>query len=351
MFNVSRPAPSLVVVLVSALCFASAAQAAGPSTRTAKFHTIDTEISLSSGGANTDQACVIASTTKERVATSTQVSAVKKAAGAASFSFLYTDGPDKGWGYQTTNNVSPTCAALSSFQDTKGTRTSYLWLGESNTVGESHSVSTDWSIHYVLPPVNTRAPAIALVKAAGWPVMSSAQGIWSGTDSPAKSFDYQWQTCSLNLSECVDIAGASGSAAAGKPGPSLRVRAEDMGRRVRVKVTAHNGSSSATAYSAASAEALSMTKPLLITAPHYSGSAKVGAVINTLGAEWRFAGTTAITYKWQTLNADGSWKTVGSAASYTIPSSAKNKSLRVVTTASNIAGSASVTSVTVKVIS
>ena len=349
MFNVRRSALSLVIVLVSALCFASAAQAASPSTRTAKFHAIQQTLSLSADGKG--QACVVAGATEEYATTSLQVKVVKKAAGGASYSSAAPPtSTTKYWRYPSAADiVSPACAALSSFKDTKGTRTSYLWLGESNTVGESHSVSTNWSIHYVLPPVNTSAPSITLVKAAGWPVLSSSGGAWPVlSSSGGADLRYQWQSCSLNISECVDIAGASGSAAVGKPGPSLRVRPEDMGRRVRVKVTAYLGGSRAIAYSATSPEGMEMAKPLLITAPHYSGSAKAGAVINTSGSQWRAAGTTSISYAWQIQNKDKSWKTVGSAASYTIPSSAKNKYLRVVTTASNFIP-ISVTSAAVKV--
>ena len=96
-------------------------------------------------------------------------------------------------------------------------------------------------------PTNTRAPSIF-----GQPVrgeeLASSVGIWTGTTPLV--FSYRWLRCpasggQASGSDCTAITGATGT--------QYELAADDVGRRIRVQVTARNTLGSATATSDATA--------------------------------------------------------------------------------------------------
>src|SRR5581483_11330295 len=90
-------------------------------------------------------------------------------------------------------------------------------------------------------PRNTAPPAITGEAGVGKTLTASA-GSWSG--SPA-SFRYRWLRCGASGSSCAAVAGATATAYA--------VTGADVGRALRVEVTAANAFGSATALSAPAA--------------------------------------------------------------------------------------------------
>jgi hypothetical protein len=86
-------------------------------------------------------------------------------------------------------------------------------------------------------PTVTAQPTISGTAAVG-EQLTASPGTWSGG---ARSFTYQWQSCSTS-GTCADITGATGQ--------SYDVRTADIGSSVRVAVTAHSTAGSSTATSA-----------------------------------------------------------------------------------------------------
>lgn len=90
-------------------------------------------------------------------------------------------------------------------------------------------------------PTNTVRPALSGTAAIGG-TLRVTNGSWS----PAPSFvTRQWQRCSADGTDCVNIAGATGQ--------SYGVRLADVGHRLRAHVTAHSSSGQTTVASSTSA--------------------------------------------------------------------------------------------------
>ena len=126
------------------------------------------------------------------------------------------------------------------------------------------------------------------------------RGAWNGT--PAPTYAYQWQRCTA-AAACLDIAGATTSA--------YRLAAADIGRTIRVRVTATN---SAGSDSANSAQTATVTRrppppppppqpPRNLAPPTISGAAKLGATLSGSDGVWQ--GTQPISYARQWLRCSG----------------------------------------------
>jgi hypothetical protein len=87
-------------------------------------------------------------------------------------------------------------------------------------------------------PENTEAPAVVGTPMDG-ELLAAKDGEWTGEDPTA--FSYQWQSCDAAGANCANVAGATGKI--------YRVATTDVGKRLRVLVTAKNssGTTSATA--------------------------------------------------------------------------------------------------------
>jgi hypothetical protein len=92
------------------------------------------------------------------------------------------------------------------------------------------------------PPVNTVPPTISGTPQAGQ-TLTASPGTWTGTQPI--TYAYKWQRC--------DTAGANCSAISGATGSTYAVTSADVGRTLRVAVTATNSVGSATATSSATA--------------------------------------------------------------------------------------------------
>src|SRR3954452_6585481 len=86
-------------------------------------------------------------------------------------------------------------------------------------------------------PANTGQPTISGQPQEGQ-TLTANRGTWSGAQP--QTYTYQWRRCDSTGGSCADISGASGS--------TYRVTNADIGRTLRVRVTARNsiGTRSAT---------------------------------------------------------------------------------------------------------
>ena len=142
-------------------------------------------------------------------------------------------------------------------------------------------------------PANTGLPTISGV-AAKDQSLTATSGSWSGTDPIA--FAYQWLRCDDDGDDCVTIPGATG--------PAYVLGSDNVGHRIRVRVTASNADGSAQATSAATAEVTEGT-PVNQTEPQISGSATEGQTLTASNGTWVGAQPMTFSYRWVRCAADG----------------------------------------------
>jgi hypothetical protein len=191
-------------------------------------------------------------------------------------------------------------------------------------------------------PVNTAEPLISGSAVEG-ATISTSTGTWTGT---SLMFTYQWVRCDAggglsDGSDCPSIPSATSS--------SYTLVAADIGRRLRVQVTASNatGTASATANPTdVVQQATTSGPPRNLVEPSISGTFVVGRVLFASLGTW--AGTTPITYEYQWVRCggdgglpDGSNCTFISGAttsSYTLTTDDVGQRMRIRITATNSLG-------------
>jgi chitodextrinase len=186
------------------------------------------------------------------------------------------------------------------------------------------------------PPANTSPPTVSGTAEEGR-VLSADAGTWSGTQPI--SYDYRWRRCDASGGFCSDITGAGGSA--------YTLGADDVGRTIRVAVTATNAAGAATAESAASAVVAGLDPPASSSAPTIAGTAVVGTALTADPGSWSGSAPIAFAYLWSRCDANGAGcipLAGATSAAYTILAEDVGATLRVAVTATNVAGSATATS-------
>ena len=173
-------------------------------------------------------------------------------------------------------------------------------------------------------PVNTIAPVVT-GSTVGGRTLAATIGTWfpAGT-----SYAYQWQRDSG--SGFADIGGAIGQAYTTVPA--------DVGASVRVRVTATNAYSSASAVSNAIGT-ITTGKPVSSVAPVVSGTAKRGGVLSANAGSWNPA-PTSYAYQWQADSGSGFTDISGATnTSYAILGTDIGSQIRVEVTVTNAFGS------------
>jgi hypothetical protein len=203
-------------------------------------------------------------------------------------------------------------------------------LTASNTAGNASATSAATTVVTAAAPVNTALPAITGTAKEGQ-LLSASNGSWTG--SATITYAYQWQTCNSSGASCTAISAATLS--------SYRLASTDVGKTVKVIVTATNATGSASATSAASA-AITTGPPVSTTAPAVTGTAKDGQALSTANGTW--AGTATITYtrQWKRCNSAGASCTNISGATgttYTLVAADVGSTVKATWTATNSLGS------------
>jgi hypothetical protein len=202
-----------------------------------------------------------------------------------------------------------------------------------NPVGESASLS-DATPPPTLAPRNTSPPVISGVAAQGG-TLTASTGSWSGS-TPLR-FAFQWYRCSGAGRRCSTIPRASAQ--------TYTLARADVGRSVRVRVSARNTAGSSSAVSDHSRVVVGVDAPVNTSLPRISGTAREGGVVAVSPGAWR--GTTPITLTYQWLRCGSGGRTCAAirgatASDRAVDASDVGHTLRVRVTATNEAGASSV---------
>ncbi len=184
-------------------------------------------------------------------------------------------------------------------------------------------------------PSSTVSPSISGRTIAGH-TLSAAKGSWSGASPMA--YAYQWQDCNTSGEDCTDISGATEF--------TYLLNSGDVGKTVRVVVSATNAAGESSVSSAASTVVLANTLAN-ITAPRIAGSPESGGTLIAGPGEWSGVSPFAFAYQWQLCDSKGescSNITGATAQHYTLGEADLSGTLRVIVIATNSEGSADTTS-------
>lgn len=141
-------------------------------------------------------------------------------------------------------------------------------------------------------PQNTALPQISGNAKEG-ETLTSSNGTWSNAPT---SYGYQWRRCASDGTACGDITGATKQ--------TYTVAAADIGRTLRVVVTASNADGKGSATSNATDVVDSKSGPVNSVKPAVSGSATVGQELRVSRGTWSPTPTSYL-YQWQRCTSTG----------------------------------------------
>jgi hypothetical protein len=138
----------------------------------------------------------------------------------------------------------------------------YLRVTATNGGGSGSEYSDATSLIRAAGPLNTALPLVSGTPTVG-EALTASDGIWTGPQ-PIR-YSYRWQACDAAGTACVDLSGGQLS--------FIELRAADVGKRLRVVVTATNvdGSRSATSDLSASVVARKVTRQVRCVVPNVRG--------------------------------------------------------------------------------
>ncbi len=196
--------------------------------------------------------------------------------------------------------------------------------GVQGTIGSADSTPVG-PVVVPAPPALVTAPGVGGDATVG-STLTADPGSWSG---PPPTFAYAWQECDGD-GTCRAIDGATES--------TYALTAADLGRQIRIEVTATNAGGTGSADSATVTVALP-PPPAVLTAPSVTGDATVGSTLTADPGSWS-GPTTTPTFSWQRCDADGTCSRIARAesATYTITNDDRDQRIRVRVTAANAGG-------------
>lgn len=189
------------------------------------------------------------------------------------------------------------------------------------------------------PPRNLSYPTVNLASGDTVPVVghfvTSSVGTWEGA-FPI-TYSYQWKRCDAADTAngpCVDIAGATTS--------FYTPVAADVGKRLRVQVTAKNSLGTVPQNSEVSGIVTAIAPKLRVT-PQIAGGNVVDSPLTLVGAVWDGSAPLTLTYSWRRCNAFGDLATCvqipgATLATYTPTTQDIGFSIRVWLSATNALG-------------
>jgi hypothetical protein len=188
-------------------------------------------------------------------------------------------------------------------------------------------------------PANTAPPTISGTPQEGQ-TLTADKGTWTGTEPI--TYTFVWQRCDAQGAHCGNIKDATSS--------TYKLVKADVGKTLRVVATAKNAEGTGSATSAATAVVTAAPVagvPANTALPTISGTAQEGQTLTASSGSW--SGNQPITYAyvWQRCDSSGGHcADIGGAkqTTYVLTKADVDKTIRVVVTAKNAAGSSSATS-------
>mgnify|MGYP001176819520 CR=1 FL=1 len=183
------------------------------------------------------------------------------------------------------------------------------------------------------PPLNSVRPVISGTAQRGQTLIGTL-GTWSGQDNV---YDYRWQRSADDGATWTDIAGATR--------PTYDLAVGDVGKRVRLLVTATNPDGTLAASSTPTA-VVPGSPPVNTAPPTITGTARRGVVLQGTSGGWDGVGN-VWAYQWQRSTDGGaSWQDIVGATktTYTLAAADVGAIVRLRVTASNAEDSATETS-------
>ena len=194
-------------------------------------------------------------------------------------------------------------------------------------------------------PSNTSKPTVSGT-AQDNQILTADPGQWSG--STPFTYKYQWQDCDTNGANCVDNGGTD---------KTYHVASGDIGKKLRVKVTATNDAGSDFQYSDPTAVVTSSSganqAPVNTSLPSISGTAQDGQTFTASQGSWNPSSGNNFSYQWQRCDTNGNNCSIISGATsstYRNTSSDVGHRLRVAVTATNTLGHNTSTSAATNVV-
>lgn len=174
-----------------------------------------------------------------------------------------------------------------------------------NRVGSSIAISQPSEVVKGAPPVNVTAPEV-IGQAVVGNVFEVSPGTWLGLGI-YPNYKYQWQVCNVSGEGCSDLEET------GPRGESLGLLstftapANDVGKTVRIKVTAPNATDTAstTATSNATAALATSTAPTDTTAPSIAGTPRDGETLRIDVGAWSGSPVLHFVTQWELCSATG----------------------------------------------
>jgi hypothetical protein len=205
-----------------------------------------------------------------------------------------------------------------------------------SSAGTASSASSPTTVVQAVAPTNTAAPTIdgGGSASAGSP-LSASTGTWNGT-TPI-SYAYQWLRCDTAGANCTDVTGATNSKYT--PGDA------DVGKKLRVRVTANNGVGTPGSAQSSATSAVVNAVPTSTDKPSVNGSAKVGNFLSASAGTWTGAAPITYAYQWQRCTSSACANIANATfLSYSVVAADLGSRLRVQVTATNGTGSATASS-------
>lgn len=162
-----------------------------------------------------------------------------------------------------------------------------------NAEGSSLAASNATQVITSASPTNTTEPTISGTAVVD-NTLTANRGAWVGIQPITYSF--RWLRCSTAGDNCSEIDGATDN--------QYLVVANDVGRTLRVRVTARNDQGSRSAISAQTIVVKSNAAPLTNTArPTITGDARVGQGLTASEGSWT-GNPTSFAFQWQRCDVD-----------------------------------------------
>jgi len=233
-------------------------------------------------------------------------------------------------GTNCTDIAGATSGAYTAAGADVGSRLRVVYTG-TNAAGNSSANSAPTSVVTAAPPVNVSAPTFTGTQRDGQ-TLTAANGAWTGT-APL-TYTYAWQSCDSAGANCAPISSATAS--------TYTLTSSDVGRTVRVAVTATNSAGSATAQSAPSGT-IAARPPANVTAPLISGTVQHGQTLTSSNGTWTGTAPLTFTFQWRRCDSAGANCVdiaSATASTYTLVAADVGARITVTVTATNSAGNA-----------